>query len=343
MLRKKSPKRLYVPTKKKWYTRPRRRSTMQRSHKILPEGINTFFNNIFQNAFYFIILGIIFIGIILFITFSSYFAIIHIEVARENFNIDSTAIESHLNQHIGKNIIFFSRHRIIQTVKDKFPEFKEVRVKKILPHTIQIHLESHSVIANLRVYYTLPEAEESLQNKTALDQAIAELNKKKLLDEKALNKAFLLDDTEEEEEEEDVIEQKSLLNQIGQSIFDQEENLELPIIIIRNLTQPIKDREQVIPPEHIDYIFKAIQYFTDLLNMKIIDIEYLPIAREIHIKTDQNFIIWITFERDFKVQIDKLYTIYEPAEFNKEELNYIDLRVRDKVIYCPKRSQCAHY
>jgi len=36
-----------------------------------------------------------------------------------------------------------------------------------------------------------------------------------------------------------------------------------------------------------------------------------------------------------------LKTIYEPAELNKEELSYIDIRVREKVIYCLRSSRCV--
>jgi len=45
-------------------------------------------------------------------------------------------------------------------------------------------------------------------------------------------------------------------------------------------------------------------------------------------------------DRDYKNQIDKMKTIYEPAELNKEDLAYIDLRIKDKVIYCVRGTRC---
>ena len=131
-----------------------------------------------------------------------------------------------------------------------------------------------------------------------------------------------------------------MINKIGQAIFDKEEDLELMTITITRLSQPIEDREVIITNEKMNYILDSIRYFSNLFKMEIIGVEYLPIAREVHLKTNAGFSIWITTEKDYRKQIDKLNTIYEVAELNKEDLAYIDLRVQEKVIYCPLRSNC---
>jgi hypothetical protein len=157
----------------------------------------------------------------------------------------------------------------------------------------------------------------------------------------ALENAFSMEAGEVIEKEElTPIEQKCLLNRIGQAIFDQEEDLELMTITMGELTQPIEDREIVISKKRMDYMSDAIRYFNNLFKMQVRGVHYLPIAREIHIKTDSNIMIWLTMEKDYKKQIDKLNTIYEVAELNKEDIAYIDLRAREKVIYCPVKSSC---
>jgi hypothetical protein len=69
-------------------------------------------------------------------------------------------------------------------------------------------------------------------------------------------------------------------------------------------------------------------------------LEYLRDAREIHLTTEDSVVLWITFERDIREQLDKLKSVYEPAELSKTNLSYVDLRVQNKVIYCLKRTAC---
>jgi cell division septal protein FtsQ len=325
---KKSPKRLYYPTNKKWYTQPRRRKMPSRSRKVFTHNIKTHFTRFFKNAIYFTITGAILVCFVIILFFSSYLAVTNIEVVREDFNIDTATIGNQLNQYVGSNILFFPKSKIIDTIQENFPEFASIKVNKIFPHTLKIYLESHEIVANLRAFYVLPKAEIPPEEHT-----IKEV-------QKALETAFSLEDETAEKEELNPIEQRCLINRIGQAIFDQEENLELITVTIDDLTQPIEDREIIIPKEGMDYILDAVHYFNNLFKMQVRAVRYLPIAREIHIKTDSNIVIWLTMAKDYREQIDKLNTIYEVAELDKEDIAYIDLRVKEKVIYCNANSRC---
>ncbi len=297
-----------------------------------------------------VITGVSIVILLLILITSTYLSITNIEVVRENFNINSAEIENKLNIYIGKNLLFFPKSKIYKTINTHFPEFNEVKVNKIFPSIVKIQLTSHPIVANLRAYYVLPEpvvvVEESF---TELNKAIEELSgtdpnlalldiNNPLSDEDVSEAIFDLGEGGDEGPE--PIEQKSLLNRIGQAIFDQEENLELMTITVRNLTQPIEDREQVVHTQYMDIILETIQYFQNTMGFEVLGIEYLSVAREIHLKTENNLVIWISINRDFKEQIDKMHTIYEPAELNSENISYIDLRVKDKVIYCPRHTRC---
>lgn len=352
VFRKKKPKRLYYPVKSNWYNKPRKRSASKRSNKAIKKGRNEFFQDLVKKSLYLLITGIAF-GILLILLFiSSYFSITDIEVVRENFNIDSAAIENELNPYIGRNILFFPKSKIYKTINTHFPEFADIEVRKVFPSSIKINLQSHPIAANLRAYYILPEPEEILEEDfTELNKAIEELTgtttdlealgASKILSDDEISQGIF--DIEEEEDGPEPIEQKSLLNRIGQAIFDQEENLELMTVTVRQLTQPVEDREQVIPKENMDYMLESIQYFTNTIGLEILGVEYLPVAREIHLKTENNLVIWISIERDFKDQIDKLNIVYESVELNKEDLSYIDLRVGEKIIYCPRNARCDNF
>ncbi len=327
--RKKSPKRLYYPTKSRWYTQPRRSTRKRNTRKLFSNNIKTRFTRFFKNAIYFTITGLVLVLLVLFLTFSSYFSITNIEVLRQDFHIDTAMISNQLNRYIGDNILFFQKSKIVNKIQENFPEFASVQVKKTLPHTINIELKSHPIVANIRAYYILPEVET-----IAEDEYVNEI-------EEALSGSFVLDEEVSDARYEIVpIEQKCLINKVGQAIFDKEEDLELMTITITGLSQPIEDREIIITNDKMNYILDSIRYFSNLFKMEIVGVGYLPIAREVHLKTDAGFYIWITTEKDYRKQIDKLNTIYKVAELDAEDLAYIDLRVQEKVIYCPLRSNC---
>ena len=140
MFNKKKPKRLYYPTKARWYTPPRRRSRKRPTQKVFVGAVRNRFSKYLKSSVYVSALVLLFLTLILFLFLSSRFAITNIEVARESFNIDSAAITAGLNEYIGKNILFLPSSRIRKNIQEAFPEFANVQVNKILPNKIQIRL-----------------------------------------------------------------------------------------------------------------------------------------------------------------------------------------------------------
>jgi len=352
--KKKKTNRLYYPTKSRWMTRKKRKSTVKVSRKKNTSDIKKQLKAVLKNALYLVVLGIIGVIAALFFVFSSYFAVREVQVSRDNFNIDSSSIENSLNKYIGKNIIFLPKSGIVKTVKDAFPEFVSVKVGKSLPNTIKIHLENHEIVANLKIYHLpVKEKEEAPQDFSELEKAIrgegdgseSEEVVHPLEDEEVTRRVFDLDLVEakkkEEEEAKKEIEQKCVINQIGQAIFDQEENLELITIVLRGKEKPAKDREHVLAEEEVEYLMEAIRYFNNLMRTKVKGVEFFAVERELHFKLDTDMTVWLTTEKDYKQQIDKLNIIYEEAELDKEDLVYIDLRIKEKVVYCSKKSRCA--
>lgn len=361
---KKSPKRLYYPVKSHWYTRPRRETSLKISRKVFFGNVRTHFTRLFKNAFYFVLTGGAIALIFLVLFFSSYFSITNIQVVRQDFFMDSAAIENQLNEFIGKNIIFFSESRVVYTIQQNFPEFESIEVNKVLPHTLKIKLQNYPIVANLKAFYTLPKKEaatsetpEQLINPPSAEKPItgerdsaqatgqpatpAPPAEQVVINKQVLDNAFVLNNPQTGSQEDTTpIEQKSLLNRIGQAIFGKEENLELMTVTVVGLTQPIGDRQQVIAKPVMDFMMDSIQYFNNLFKTQIKAVEYRPEGREIHLKTEKGFEVWLTLEKDYKEQIDKLNTIYETAELNKENLSYVDLRVREKVIYCLRGTAC---
>ncbi|RLB92999.1 MAG: hypothetical protein DRH76_10680, partial [Deltaproteobacteria bacterium] len=290
------------------------------------------FTRLLKSFLLYVIIGVVFLGLLIFLLFSSRFAVSKIEIARDDLHIDSSAVTKLLTDYKGKSIFTFSKNKVSNLIHEAYPEFARIEVKKLLPNTIKIELETYEIVANIRAYYVLPKVEVEL---TEEDEEMLEITE-------ALRTAFDLEaDTETEDKEKITpIEQKALLNRIGQAIFDREEDLQLMTMTIDGLSQPIEDREIIIPEIYMDYILDSIKYFTNLMQMEVASVRYLPIAREVHFKTDGNLTLWLSTMKDYREQIDKLHTIYKVAELDKEDLAYIDLRVKEKIIYCPRGTSC---
>ncbi len=331
--RKKRPKRLYYPTKSSWYRKPRRRPKVRSSKKIFSHSIRTHFTRFLKDAFLFVVIGVVFLALIIFLLFSSRFAISKIEVARDDLHIDSSMVTELLAESKGKSIFAFSKKKAKNLIEDTYPEFSRVEIRKLLPNRIKVELETHEIVANIKAYYILPKVEEpepSEEEREALE--ISE----------ALKTAFDLEAGTETEDKEEItpIEQKALLNRIGQAIFDREEDLQLMTITVDGLSQPIEDREVIIPTESMDYIVNSIKYFVNLMQKEVTSVRFLPIAREVHLTTEDTLVLWLSTMKDYEEQLDKLHTIYKVAELDKEDLAYIDLRIKEKIIYCPRGTAC---
>jgi len=324
IFRRKKPKRLYYPTKSTWYKKPRRKRTVIARR---PSKSMRFLKTMkFQHTIWIFIASLFIIAGVLFYMAASHFRVTAIEIHRESFDIDSGAIEHHLQEFKKKNILFLSSHRIEKNIRENFPEFEFVTIKKKLPETLEIHLNSYEIVANVKAYYVLPEPEFTLEGTEYMNEV-----------EEALEAAFTLDKEEEEPEE---VEQKGLLNAVGQVLFDKEEDLDRFTITVKELDQPLEDRQQVILPSKLNYILEALALFNNLFEIEVESIYYFPVSREMHLKTRNGFSIWLAMEKKYEDQLEKFAAIYKPAELEKESIRYIDLRVKEKVIYCPQRAHC---
>ncbi len=127
-----------------------------------------------------------------------------------------------------------------------------------------------------------------------------------------------------------------IINSIGYVIKENVEKQDLPYIKIKS-DEPINKKENIISPNKLNYILNAKKYFEDKFGMRVIDIEYKKIAREIHLHTEKDFYIWLDIETSFEEQLKKLKKALVKLDIYKESLLYIDLRIAgnngDKIIY----------
>lgn len=136
--------------------------------------------------------------------------------------------------------------------------------------------------------------------------------------------------------ESNVVKKSYIINATGFAIKENLEDPHLPYIKIKT-DDPINPKQAVIEKNKLNYILDAKIYFEDKFGMKIIKIEYKPVAREIHFLTERNFYLWLDIQRPFEEQLKKLKKALVKLDIYKENLEYIDLRIAgnsgDKIIY----------
>lgn len=265
-----------------------------------------------------------------FFNFSPYFKILKVTVQYDELQSENNDIVKYFDPLKGKNILFADVNSVIKTIQKDHPEISNLTVKKTLPSALEIHFSQYPIVANI--------------------EKITEGNP---------------------------ITEKMLINSIGMRMYGDSENPNLPyikIIYTSNasvapnaspdaapnapntpaaytvgvLPAPVPlpnpdtaPTDPVISPENLSYILKATNYFEEKFGMKIIDTEFRSEARELRIKTEKYFSIWLDTQMPFERQFLKLKKAMVQLDIYKQPLEYIDLRITgtsgEKVIFKRKK------
>lgn len=132
------------------------------------------------------------------------------------------------------------------------------------------------------------------------------------------------------------IKKSYILNSIGYAIIENDENPNLPYIKIKS-DEPINTDKAAIDKAKLSYILETKAYFEEKFGMRIKEVIYKPIPREIHLLTERDFFVWIDIQVDYEIQLKKLKKALVKLDIANENLQYIDLRIAglngDKIIY----------
>ncbi len=136
--------------------------------------------------------------------------------------------------------------------------------------------------------------------------------------------------------EQDGISRKFIINESGIAINTDTEDLSLPYIYFETDKIPIENQE-IIKPEILQFILEAINDFESKFGMQILDTTYYKIAREVHLRTERYFYVWLDTGLTVDEQLLKLKLSLPKLDIYEEDLKYIDLRISgqtsDKIIY----------
>ncbi len=129
---------------------------------------------------------------------------------------------------------------------------------------------------------------------------------------------------------------KFIINEIGYLVEEDYENPNLPFIKIKT-EDPLKINEYAIKRDKLEYILDAIYDFEEIFRMKVLHAEYKSTEREVHLKTEKEFIVWLDTSLTIQEQYSKLKSALDRLNIFTEPLQYIDLRISsvngERVIY----------
>ncbi len=263
-----------------------------------------------------ILLLMIFAVILIFgiyaIFFSGYLNVQKIYIEYDEFQNENDELLNYFENLKGGNILFVDTEEIKEQISKEHPELQKLTTKKIFPSTLQVTFSEFPITANI----------EHIENGKSLGKAI--------------------------------------INSVGMAMYIDSENPNLPYIKV--ITKKIEEaialpaetaaesevptpvvapEVPVIKQEHLNYILGATKYYEEKFGMKVVETQFLPHARELHLKTEKYFFIWLDIQVPFEREFLKLKKIMANIDIYKDSLEYIDLRISgtsgEKVIFKRKK------
>jgi len=223
--------------------------------------------------------------------------------------------------------IFFSDYFLIKTIQISTENQDQNQIGSNLSEAIEIYKNKNILFAKkediiAKIQETYPEIEEIKINKDLPSTLIIEFTEYPL----AANITNISNNSTK----------KFIINSIGYSIKENSDDPTLPYIKIKT-DSPINTENIALDPQKLQYILGAISYFEEKFGMKIIESEYKVISRELHLRTEKYFYIWLDIQKPFEDQLKKLKKALVKLNIYEESLEYIDLRISgengEKIIY----------
>lgn len=119
---------------------------------------------------------------------------------------------------------------------------------------------------------------------------------------------------------------KFIVNKIGLLVEQDYENPNLPYIKVKT-DKALELYDYAFPQEILEYILDAVYDYEDIFGMKVLDAEYWSREKEIHLKTERDFVIWLDTNLTLQEQYAKLKQALPKLNIYTENLEYIDLRI----------------
>lgn len=260
----------------------------------------------------YVVLGVVFIiivgGSIGLIFFSNYFNVSTIIVERTDPKTDIETsiipIQQKLDVLKGKNIFLMNEDEVNDDLHKDFPEMKEIKIMKLLPHTIRVRVIEYELIARIK-------------SSTGKEEMF-------------LNEQGMIRNIKTKIPNLPLIEYKSQ--------YDIKED---KMVAMLSPYLALQDRNTIMNADEVRVILDAQNTFEKDFSLSVNLIQYFPLEREIHLRTERDFFIWLDLTESVEEQLRKLKTAFQDFNIYKIDLAYVDLRIKNKIIYCMKNTVCV--
>lgn len=223
--------------------------------------------------------------------------------------------------------IFFSKYFAIETIKASTEKAEDVHIGDTIIDTLQdykgkniLFIKKADIIAKIEASY--PEIEDIQVEKDLPSTLIISFTEYPL----AANIINVTSGTNK----------KFIINSIGYVVKEDADDPTLPYIKVKT-DAPLNSESTVLDQEKLQYILGAASYFEEKFGMKILESEYRVVPRELQLKTEKFFFIWLDIQKPFEDQFKKLKKALVKINIYEEPLQYIDLRITgesgEKIIY----------
>lgn len=257
---------------------------------------------------------LILIGLIYVVFLSGLFKIEKIDVKGSEATLsEQSALNKLLQEHLGKNLLFFNIGSLEDELLEQYPYLKEMDLSRDFFHTVKVTLETYPKRANIEVHFE----DGSIQYYT-----VNELG-------------YIAGFGQEENELPTVI-----MDVMGTDLDLPTEDV-APETVSEEEIYPEKPswalNEELIEQDILKTLLSTIEDFEGRFNMQVKTTYYLKQARELHLYTERDFYVWIDLTQDTNLQLTKLKKALSVLNINEAPLDYIDLRISgqngEKVIY----------
>lgn len=223
--------------------------------------------------------------------------------------------------------ILFSNYFTITDISLKNKEIENQNIAEKIKNTISKTIGKNIIFINtkdleVKVLTSFPELEKVTLEKNYPHTILIEFSEYPLV-------ANVINESS-------TVKKSYILNAVGYAVKEDYEDKNLPYVRIKS-EEPINTKTVIIETSKLTYLLNAKSYFEDKFGMRVVEILYKPVAREMHLFTEKNFYIWLDIQRPYEQQFKKLKKALVKLNIYQNAFSYIDLRITgnngDKIIY----------
>lgn len=250
-------------------------------------------------------LGVVGTGLLIYgLFFTSLFEIQKIDIVGASDTLEEqAALSTYFQDSLGENLLMFSPAEHEEILLKDYSYLKTLKIRRVLLHTVQVTLETYPPVARVRV-----DKEDGSQDYFIVNELGIITGSGTGLEDLPL---IVMDVT-------------------GTDLkLDADANSETEVSFVVN--------QVLISKETLEILLDTTDSFEAKFNLQVLEINYLKRARELHLKTERDFTVWIDLTQDVPLQLAKLKKSLAELNIYEAPLEYIDLRISgqngEKVIY----------